>query len=142
MCQLSAPMVFRFEDLRVWQAAKQQCDRVGALMNRPAFQRDRQLWDQLNRASISVMNNISEGFLRGRDTECGQFLRIAAASNGEVRSCYHAARGRKYISDAEAEELIELSNAIGRMTRRLRSTLDPPDRRAAKSSRAKVRTQD
>ena len=115
--------VHRFEDLRVWQAAKQQCDRVGALIKRPEFQRDRELSDQLNAASISVMNNISEGFLRHRDKEFLQFLRISAGSNGEVRSCYYAAHGRKYIDDSESAELIELSNAINRMTRRLQSTL-------------------
>jgi four helix bundle protein len=114
--------VHRFEDLRVWQAAKQQCDRVG-LIKRPEFQRDRELSDQLNAASISVMNNISEGFLRHRDKEFLQFLRISAGSNGEVRSCYYAAHGRKYIDDSESAELIELSNAINRMTRRLQSTL-------------------
>jgi four helix bundle protein len=99
-------VVYRFEDLRVWQAAKQQCDRVGALIKRPEFVRDRELSNQLNAASISVMNNISEGFLRYRDKEFLQFLRIAAAaSNGEVRSCYYAAHGRKYLGDMEASEL-------------------------------------
>jgi four helix bundle protein len=115
--------VYRFEDLRVWQAAKQQCDRVGLLLKRREFQDDRELAGQLNAASISVMNNISEGFLRHRDKEFLQFLRIAAASNGEVRSCYYAAHGRNYLSDAESSDLIELSNAIGRMTRRLQGTL-------------------
>ena len=116
--------VYRFEDLRVWQAAKQQSDRVGELIKRPKFRDDRALSDQLNAASISVMNNISEGFLRHRDKEFLQFLRVAAGSNGEVRSCYYAAQGRKYIDDPESAELIELSNVIGRMIRRLQSTLD------------------
>ncbi len=77
----------------------------------------------MNRASISVMNNISEGFLRHRDKEFMQFLRITAGSNGEVRSCFHAAHGRKYIDQAEADDLIEQSNAIGKMIRRLQATL-------------------
>jgi four helix bundle protein len=59
--------VSRFEDLRVWQAAKQQCDRLGALLERPAFRRDRELSGQMNGAALSVMFNISEGFLRRRD---------------------------------------------------------------------------
>jgi four helix bundle protein len=116
-------VVYRFEDLRVWQAAKRQCDRVGELIKRPEFRADGALSGQLNGASISVMNNISEGFLRHRDKEFMQFLRIAAASNGEVRTCYYAALGRKHLSDAEAGELVESSNAIGRMIRRLQSTL-------------------
>ena len=40
--------VYRFEDLRVWQAAKRQCDRVGALITRPEFRRDRELSGQMN----------------------------------------------------------------------------------------------
>jgi len=115
--------VCRFEDLRVWQAGKTQCDRVGALRKRPEFRDDSDLWSQLNRASLSVINNISEGFLRHRDREFMQFLRVAAGSNGEVRTCVIAAHGRGYLSDAEAEDLIEDSNAIGRMIRRLQVTL-------------------
>jgi four helix bundle protein len=72
----------RFEDLRVWQAAKQQCDRVGTLIKRPEFQRDRELSDQLNAAGISVMNNISEGFLRHRDKE---FLRVRHGLKGALK---------------------------------------------------------
>jgi four helix bundle protein len=58
--------VCRFEDLRVWQAAKRQCDRVGALLKRQDFRGDRKLSDQMNDAAISVMFNIAEGFLRRR----------------------------------------------------------------------------
>ena len=69
--------VYRFEDLRVWQAAKEQCDRVGLLMKRPEFRQDPALLTQMNEASLSVMLNISEGFLRRRDKETLQFLRFS-----------------------------------------------------------------
>jgi four helix bundle protein len=117
--------VCRFEDLRVWQAAKRQCDRVGELITRPQFRADAELADQMNAASLSVMNNISEGFLRHRDRELMQFLRVSAGSNGELRSCFYAARGRKYLDDQEADDLIEASNEIGRMIRRFQATLKP-----------------
>jgi four helix bundle protein len=117
--------VYRFEDLRVWQAAKHQCDRIGELVKRPEFRDDPQLSAQINAAALSVMCNISEGFLRGRDKEFAQFLRVSAASNGEVRSLYYAAAGRQYLPSREAEELIEQSNVIGRMIRRLQATLKP-----------------
>jgi four helix bundle protein len=115
--------VYRFEDLRVWQAAKVQSDTVAALVRRGDFMRDRDLAEQMNSASLSVMNNIAEGFLRGRDKEFLQFLRIAAGSNGEVRSCLHAAIGRSYVEESDGSALIERSNGIGRMIRRLQSTL-------------------
>jgi four helix bundle protein len=116
--------VNRFEDLRVWQAAKRQADRVGALINRPEFQRDNRLSDQVNGASLSVMLNISEGFLRRRNKETLQFLRYAFSSNGELKAGYYAASGRHYLSEGEAAELIELNEGIARMLRRWQVRLE------------------
>ena len=123
--------VSRVEDLRVWEAAKRQCDRVGALLNRPEFKRDRELSSQMNDAAISVMFNICEGFLRRRDKETLQFLRYAFASNGELKSGYYAAEGRSYLSASEHAELIGLNESIARMLRRWQATLEdhPPRRR-------------
>jgi four helix bundle protein len=117
--------VYRFEDLRVWQAAKQQCDRVGTLLTRPRFQRDSELSSQMNDAALSVMFNIAEGFLRRRNKEMLQFLRYAFASNGELKSGYYAAAGRNYLSEDESKELIALNESIARMLRRWQSTLEP-----------------
>jgi four helix bundle protein len=109
--------VNRFEDLRVWQAAKDQCDHVGALLIRPGFQRDQKRLEQMNAAALSVMFNITEGFLRP-DKETLQFLRYAFASNGELKAGYYAASGRNYFSPAEASDLITLNESIARMLRR------------------------
>jgi four helix bundle protein len=117
--------VSRFEDLRVWQAAKAQCGDIAKLVRRPHFVEDRGLRDQLNDASLSVMNNIAEGFLRRRDRETLQHLRYAAASNAEVRSAYHTAHVREYISTEELETLAEASNVIGRMLTRFQQRLRP-----------------
>ena len=98
--------VYRFEDLRVWQAAKRQCDLVGNLIKRPSFRADRELAAQMNAAALSVMFNISEGFLRRRDKETAQFLRYSFASNGELKAGYYAADGRRYITEIETGDLI------------------------------------
>jgi len=126
--------VSRFEDLRVWQEAKALCDDVGGLIRRPELERDAPLRDQLNRAVISTMANIAEGFLRGRRKEFIQFLRIASASNGEVRALLHAAEGRRYLSAAECQRLVASTNGIGRMLRRLIETLERPARGVTRSS--------
>jgi len=115
--------VYRFEDLRVWQAAQRQCDRVGELMNRPHFRADGELARQMNDASYSVPFNISEGFLRRNDREFRQFLRYAAASNGELRAAVHAARGRRYLSDAEARELLQENDSLAKQIRKLQQSL-------------------
>jgi four helix bundle protein len=108
----------------VWQAALQQSNRVGELLKRPAFRNDRELSGQMNDASLSVMFNISEGFLRRRDKETAQFLRYAFASNGELKAGYYAAQGRNYTTPAETGALIALNESIARMLRRWESQLD------------------
>ena len=129
--------VYRFEDLRVWQAAKQQCDRVGALLKTPALRRDREISSQMNDAALSVMLNISEGFLRRRDKETSQFLRYAFASNGELKAAYYAAEGRDYISSSETIDLISLNESIAKMIRRWMATLEPDESRTKDGPRTK-----
>jgi four helix bundle protein len=116
--------VNRFEDLRVWQAAKGQCDLVGALIKRPEFRADRELSNQMNGASLSVRFNISEGFLRRRDRETAQFLRYAFASNGELKAGYYAAAGRCHLTSTETADAIELNESIAKMLRRWETTLN------------------
>ena len=116
--------VYRFEDLRVWQAAKRQCDRVGELLTQAEFRSDGELSSQMNAAALSVMFNISEGFLRRRDKETLQFLRYSFASNGELKAGYYAASGRRHISEDEMTALIELNESIAKMLRRWQARLE------------------
>jgi four helix bundle protein len=122
--RLARVSVCRLEDLRVWQAAKQQSDRVSALVRRPEFRSDWPLSDQINRAALSVMFNITEGFLRRLDKETAQFLRYSFASNGELKAGYYVAESRLYLTAGEAAELIALNESIARMLRRWQGTLN------------------
>lgn len=76
----------RFEDLPVWNAAIDLAVQVYALTSRPQLSSQRSLRDQLERAAVSVSNNIAEGFERGTNNELLAFLYIARGSAGEVRS--------------------------------------------------------
>ena len=76
----------RFEDLPVWNAAIDLAVHVYKLTERVQFRRRRSLKDQLERAAVSVSNNIAEGFERGTNNELLAFLYIARGSAGEVRS--------------------------------------------------------
>jgi four helix bundle protein len=116
--------VYRFEDLRVWQAAKAQSDRVGKLLNRPDFIRDRPLADRMNAAALAVVFNISEGFLRRRHREMLQFLRCASVLNGEVKAALLAAEGRGYLQRSEFGGLIAGNESIARMLRRWQASLE------------------
>ena len=70
----------------VWQAAIELAATVYALTEKPQFRRQYSLRDQIERATVSVSNNIAEGFERGTKQELLTFLYIARGSAGEVRS--------------------------------------------------------
>src|SRR5438046_2795794 len=76
----------RFEDLPVCNSAIELAVHVYDLTDRIQFRRRRSLRDQLERAKLSVSNNIAEGFERGTNKELLSFLYISRGSAGEVRS--------------------------------------------------------
>jgi len=73
----------RFEDIIAWQKAKELAVKIYRLFE---TSKDYSFKDQIQRASVSVMNNIAEGFERKTNNEFKQFLFIAKGSCGEVRS--------------------------------------------------------
>jgi four helix bundle protein len=76
----------RFEDLPVWQEAAEMARLMYEFTALEPFHRHPGLRDQLERAALSVSNNIAEGFERGTTSELLAFLYIARGSAGEVRS--------------------------------------------------------
>jgi four helix bundle protein len=76
----------RFEDLPVWKAAVELAEKIYAFTDIKEFKGKYSLRDQIERAAISVSNNIAEGFERGTTPEMLTFLYIARGSAGEVRS--------------------------------------------------------
>src|SRR3989442_12343401 len=76
----------RFEDLPVWNAALELAVRTYALSAKAQFTGRRSLRDQIERAAVSVSNNIAEGFERGTTQELLTFLYIARGSAGEGSS--------------------------------------------------------
>ena len=80
-------MTYRqFEDLPVWKSAIDFTVRLYALTASREFRSQRSLRDQLERAAVSISNNIAEGFERGTKQELLTFIYIARGSSGEVRS--------------------------------------------------------
>jgi four helix bundle protein len=76
----------RFEELPVWNAAIEIAVQIYHLTSRPVFKSRYSLRDQIERAAVSISNNIAEGFERGTTQELLTFLYIARGSCGEVRS--------------------------------------------------------
>src|SRR5271169_4377786 len=106
--------VRQFEDLNVWQDARQLVVAVYSVSKVRAFNQDFGLRDQIRRAAVSTMSNIAEGFERGTRKEFVQFLNVAKGSNGEVRSQLHIALDQKYVSETEFVTLREMAIALSK----------------------------
>ncbi len=113
------PTYQRFEDLPVWQAAANLYDRVDDFIDRAPPRLRHSFRDQLERATLSVSNNIAEGFERGTTNELLMFLYIARGSAGEVRSMLIVGSRRPYLSNFKLEisELIKLAESCSRQLR-------------------------
>jgi four helix bundle protein len=118
--------VEKFEDLKVWQKSREINLKIYQLSNKGVFAKDFGLRDQIRRASISILSNIAEGFERNGNKEFNQFLSVAKASAGEVRSQLYIAKDLEYISDVEFAEvvngLLEISKMINGLVSYLKTT--------------------
>lgn len=94
-----------FEDLQVWQKAREFAKHINEISRKDPFSKDYSLKDQINRSSGSVMDNIAEGFERGSKKEFIQFLFIAKGSCGETRSQLYRALDKNHIETKEFDSL-------------------------------------
>jgi four helix bundle protein len=113
----------RFEDLPVWKAAIELAVQIYHLTSRPAFKFRYSFRDQIERAAVSVSNNIAEGFERGTTQELLTFLYIARGSCGEVRSMLCLLEGLAGFDNLKFEISNLKSRAEG-VSRQLRAWAD------------------
>ena len=113
-----------FEDLVIWKMSRE-------IVNQIYFDfkgcNDFAFRDQITRAGISIMNNISEGFCRSSDAEFRQFLNISRGSAGEIKNMYYIAEDQQYISIDEAlsrrNKSQQLINSISSFMKYLKSSI-------------------
>jgi len=109
-----------FEDLIAWQKARELTRAIYQATRQEAFAKDYGLSGQIQRAAMSIMSNISEGFERGNPREFHQFLSIAKASCAEVRSQLYVALDAGYLNEVSFQKLMVLAKETGKVIGGLR----------------------
>lgn len=113
----------RFEELPGWKAAIELAVGVFKLTSRPIFRRYYSVRNQLERSSMSVSNNIAEGFERGTTQELLTFLYIARGSAGETRSALCLCEQLPGFGDLKLE-ISNLKSKAEEISRQLRGWAD------------------
>ncbi len=118
--------VSKFEDLAIFQKARELCKTVYAVTKEGEFKYDTRFVQQIHAAAGSVMDNIAEGYERNGNKEFINFLYIAKGSCGEVRSQIIRASDVGFLDNEKAKALYilceDLSKSISLFIKKLRSS--------------------
>jgi four helix bundle protein len=112
-----------FEELEIWQLARELCLIVRNLTKVGPFVKDLRFSSQINSAAGSIMDNIAEGFERDGNKEFINFLYIAKGSNGEVRSQSYRAVDAEFIDQLSFEDILARTETLKRKINNLILTL-------------------
>ncbi|MGH9834133.1 MAG: four helix bundle protein [Blastocatellia bacterium] len=134
----------RFEDLPVWKDAVELAVQIFALMEEEAFKGKGSLRDQIERAAVSISNNIAEGFERGTTQELITFIYIARGSAGEVRSMFHLFSRLPKFSNLKSQisNLRSLAESISRQLRAWADSLQNSDIKGQRYLNEQTRLED
>lgn len=116
--------VERFEDLVAWQKARELTKAIYRVTQQGSFAKDYGLARQIQRASVSIMSNVAEGFDRGGRGEFHQFLSTAKASCAETRSLLYVALDAEYLDQLTFDQLIIRADEVIRIVAGLRTAVE------------------
>ena len=118
--------ITKFEDLEIWQRARELCEEVEILFQTTEIGKNYRLRNQMEGSSGSIMDNIAEGFNRDGNKEFHNFLSYSKGSAGELKSQIYRCYDKKYISEEKKNKLLESCdiqiNKIGAFMFYLRKT--------------------
>ena len=117
-------MAEKFEDLIAWQKARVLTRTIYEITRQGNFAKDFGLSGQIQRAAVSIMSNIAEGFERNSLGEFHQFLSIAKASCGELRSQLYVALDVNYIKESEFSQKLAQAQEVARIIGGLRASVE------------------
>ena len=132
----------RFEELPVWQEAIRLAEGVYDMTESPDWRGSHSLRDQLERAALSVSNNIAEGFERGTTNELLAFLYISRGSAGEVRSmlCFLERRKKFFNLKSQISDLKSIAESCSRQLRAWADHLQNSDIKGQRHLNEKTRS--
>ena len=107
--------VERFEDLEAWRRARELTREIYLATSGGGFARDFGLRDQIQRAAVSVMSNLAEGFERDSPRDNHRFVCIAKGSAAEVRAQLYVASDVGYLDDDTFGRLHDLTLHVSRL---------------------------
>ena len=114
----------KFEEIDSWKKGRELAKEIYAITKRGPFSSDWALRDQIRKSSISIISNIAEGFERNSKSAFANYLSIAKASSGELRSQLYISLDQGYVSAAEFERLsgmtVDVAKLLGGLIRSLK----------------------
>lgn len=116
--------VTKFEDLICWQKARTLVRNVYSISKSGELSKDFGLKDQLQRAAVSSMTNIAEGFARYHRKEFIRFLDISQSSTTEVKSLLYVVLDQQYLDSESVKSLQDDSDEVHALTMGLLKYLD------------------
>jgi four helix bundle protein len=116
--------VERFEDLIAWQKARTLTRFVYEATRRGSFGRDYSLAGQMQRAAVSIMSNIAEGFERSSTAEFHQFLSTAKGSCAELRSQLYVSLDVGHLDQSSFDVLFAQAEEVARILGALRAAVE------------------
>jgi four helix bundle protein len=114
----------RFEDLIAWRKARELTRAIYQVTRQGAFARDFGLARQMQRAAVSIMSNIAEGFERRDRREFHRFLSTAKGSWAEVRSQLYVAFDIGYLVISDFHRLLAQAEEVGKVVGGLRASVE------------------
>ncbi|MFY0685279.1 MAG: four helix bundle protein [Balneola sp.] len=109
------PKITAFEDLNCWKESRILVKEIYSITHTPPFNKDYGLKNQIQRASVSVMTNISEGFSRYHRKESIRFFDFSQSSATEVKSLLYVAEDLGYISKETGVKLRDQATSCQRL---------------------------
>jgi four helix bundle protein len=106
----------KFEEIKVWQKAREVTKKIYQISSGEKFSRDYGLRDQIRRDSVSIMSNIAEGNGRKTNKDFANFLVLSHGSAAEVQSHLYVALDLNYISKDDFSILYQQLEEISKMT--------------------------